>query len=162
MGYYVPGAPYGAKGSFFGGLFSAVRNIAAPVLSAINPALGLAYSTVRGAMQHPVVSGAAAAATGTAVGAAVAHHYGGAATAAAPGMQVHGHLHIGGRGRRGAAAAPGTRKRRRMNVCNPRALRRAIRRAHGFERMARHVISFPFHKHKAKRGVFKRARKRTT
>jgi hypothetical protein len=34
------------------------------------------------------------------------------------------------------------RKRRRMNACNPRALRRAIRRAHAFEKLAKHVIGF--------------------
>src|SRR5437870_11280558 len=36
----------------------------------------------------------------------------------------------------------GAKHHRRMNVCNARALRRAIRRAHGFERLARKVLSF--------------------
>lgn len=36
----------------------------------------------------------------------------------------------------------GGKKRRRMNVTNPRALRRAIRRARGFEKMARKVLGF--------------------
>ena len=33
-------------------------------------------------------------------------------------------------------------RNRRMRVTNPRALRRAIRRAHGFARLARKVLSF--------------------
>ncbi len=33
-------------------------------------------------------------------------------------------------------------RHRRMNPLNPRALRRALRRAKGFERFARHVIHF--------------------
>jgi len=38
------------------------------------------------------------------------------------------------------ALTGGGRKRRRMNVYNPRALRRAVRRAHGFAKMARRVL----------------------
>jgi len=33
-------------------------------------------------------------------------------------------------------------RNRRMRVTNPKALRRAIRRAHGFARLARKVLSF--------------------
>lgn len=166
MGYYLgvsymqPRGAIGAQGGFFGGIMPFIRNLGQAAVTAWNPAVGAVVAGVRGAMQHPVVTGAAAAATGTAVAAGIAHHYGGAATAAAPGaIQVHGHLHVGGRGRRAAPAVPGMRRHRRMNVCNVRALRRAIRRAHGFERVARKVISFPFHKHAAKKGVFKRTRK---
>jgi len=52
------------------------------------------------------------------------------------------------------------KKRRRMNVTNPRALRRAIRRARGFEKLARKVLGFttprkpkgrPYFRAKAKR-----------
>src|SRR2546430_11979955 len=39
----------------------------------------------------------------------------------------------------------GGRKRKRMNVYNPRALRRALRRAHGFAKMARRIIRVPSH-----------------
>lgn len=48
---------------------------------------------------------------------------------------------------------------RRMNPLNPRALRRAIKRAHGFERFARKALSFPFHKKALGRGVFKKRKK---
>lgn len=43
--------------------------------------------------------------------------------------------------RKGPHAGKLTRNRR-MNVTNPRALRRAIRRGHGFEKMARRMLGF--------------------
>jgi hypothetical protein len=87
--------------------------------------------------KHPVLSAAGAAgAIGVAAGA------GGAALRARM-----------GRG--------GMRKHKRMNPCNIRALRRAIRRAHGFEKIARRVMRFSSpHKHKKFAG-FKRAKKRS-
>jgi len=53
----------------------------------------------------------------------------------------------------------GGRRRHRMNVCNPRALRRAIRRAHGFERIAKQVIGFSSPHRKTGRVYFKRKRR---
>lgn len=50
-------------------------------------------------------------------------------------------------------------KNRRMNVGNARALKRALRRAHGFARLARKVMSFT-HPGKAGRGRFKAKRRR--
>jgi len=52
----------------------------------------------------------------------------------------------------------GMRKHRRMNPCNVRALRRAIRRAHGFEKIARRVMHFTSPKKHPK--GFKRPRRR--
>jgi hypothetical protein len=55
------------------------------------------------------------------------------------------------------------RKRRRMNVYNPRALRRALRRAKGFAHMARQIIRVQTHyKHpkKFRIGHFKKKSKR--
>ncbi len=54
----------------------------------------------------------------------------------------------------------GGRKRRRMNACNPRALRRAIRRAHAFERLAKHVIGFSSPRKPKGHMYFKRKRTR--
>jgi hypothetical protein len=54
----------------------------------------------------------------------------------------------------------GHRKHRRMNACNPRALRRAIRRAHAFERLAKHVIGFSSPRKPKGHMYFKRKRKR--
>ncbi len=50
-------------------------------------------------------------------------------------------------------------RNRRMNVCNPRALRRAIRRARGFTKLAMHTIHLVHPKKKGRFGGFKRRRK---
>lgn len=50
-------------------------------------------------------------------------------------------------------------KRRRMNVANPKALRRAIRRAHGFAKLARSVLSFPISRPPKGRPLFKKRRR---
>lgn len=47
---------------------------------------------------------------------------------------------------------------RRMNVANPRALRRAIRRAQGFAKLARRVLTFTSAKAPKGKGVFKKKR----
>jgi len=57
-------------------------------------------------------------------------------------------------------ALTGERKKRRMNPTNPRALRRAIRRAHAFERLAKHVIGFSSPRKPKGHMYFKRKRKR--
>lgn len=61
-------------------------------------------------------------------------------------------------GRRGMV--PGMKRHRRMNPCNVRALRRAIRRAHGFERIARRVMKFTSPRKKGHFAGFRKARKR--
>lgn len=91
---------------------------------------------------------------------------GGAIAAAAGVQRVMG-------GKPGAAAAPeGMAPRgfhisartgqvvrnRRMRVTNPRALRRAIRRAHGFARLARRVLHFTSPRAPRGRAIFKRRR----
>lgn len=49
-------------------------------------------------------------------------------------------------------------KTRRMNIANPRALRRAVRRAQGFAKMARRVLTFVSAKAPKGRARFKRKR----
>lgn len=49
-------------------------------------------------------------------------------------------------------------KSRRLNVANPRALRRAIRRAQGFSKLARRVMTFVSAKAPKGRAKFKKAR----
>ncbi len=49
---------------------------------------------------------------------------------------------------------------RRMRVTNPRALRRAIRRAHGFARLARRVLRFTSPRAPKGRPLFKKHRRR--
>lgn len=48
--------------------------------------------------------------------------------------------------------------RRRMNVCNPRALRRSIRRTHGFAKLAMRTIHLVHPKKKARFGGFRKKR----
>jgi hypothetical protein len=54
----------------------------------------------------------------------------------------------------------GMRKHKRMNACNPRALRRAIRRTHAFARLAMKTIHLVHPKKKASFGGFKVKRRR--
>jgi len=75
--------------------------------------------------------------------------------------QVKGtHLNKSTYYRNGARIPKGTVcvKNRRMNVANPRALRRAIRRAHGFAKLARRVLSYPISKPPKGRALFKKKR----
>lgn len=86
----------------------------------------------RGVMRHPVLTGAAAAAGAAAAGAGIAHHL----------------------------MAGGGKKHRRMHVTNVKALRRAIRRAKGFEKIARRVLHFTSPRRVGGRGFFKFKRKK--
>ena len=102
----------------------------APKLLTMGKAAGSAI------VKHPGITAAGTAAIGVAAGG------------------LAGHMLT----RRGAGA--GGRKRRRMNPCNGRALRRAIRRAHAFERMAKHVIGFSSPRKPKGHMYFKRKRKK--
>src|SRR5215471_2000305 len=63
-------------------------------------------------------------------------------------------------GRRAALAGmAGGRRRRRMRVTNPKALRRAIRRTQGFAKLAMRTIHLVHHKRKVRYGGFKRRKK---
>lgn len=159
MGDFYRGDP--GFGSFFGGLFKkAVGFIpgVGPALSAMIPSGGGAASRAiarvapgpimnvggqvmrrvgRAIIKHPVLSGAAAAGV---IGA------GGVAA---------------GRASRGMMAGGG-RRHRRMNVTNVRALRRSIRRAQGFAKLAKRVLHFTSPRPVRGRALFKaRRRKRT-
>lgn len=59
-----------------------------------------------------------------------------------------------------ARMAMGFRRRRRMRVTNPRALRRAIRRAEGFKRLALRVLKFTGPKRPRGHAYFKPRRKK--
>lgn len=122
--------------------------------------------------QHPVLTGAGGASgTSGRVGTAVAVGTGVAgAIAGTVAPTVFG---LGG-GHRARYAPPGTKgyhmirkgphagqwtRNRHRNVANIRALRRALSRAHGFERICRKVMHF-VNPHKRGRAVFKRRRRR--
>lgn len=162
MGYYAGDFYAGARGDpgFLGtllglgkaaiGLIPGVGPVASAALSAIPSGAARAgpgvltraatagshvLATGKGViMKHPVLTGAAAAGTAALAGAAVA--------------------------RRGRAAAAGGRRRKHMNVCNPRALRRAIRRTHSFAKLAMKTIHLVHPKKKGSFGGFKKKRKK--
>jgi hypothetical protein len=96
-----------------------------------------------------MTAAAGAGAVGAGAGAIMLAKRGGPGAPAAAGMaSVRGHG--GGFGRR----------RRRMNACNPRALRRAIRRTHSFAKLAMKTIHLVHPQKKARFGGFKKKGKK--
>jgi hypothetical protein len=94
--------------------------------------------------KHPVLSAAGAAAVlGTGLG-------GGIESMMAPGVAPHG-MHY-------SHKTHHLVKNRHMRVTNPKALRRAIRRTHGFARLAMKTIHLVHPKKKARFGGFRRRR----
>ncbi len=90
---------------------------------------------------HPTVTAAAGAA---AIGILAGHRGPGKPTMHAPGhMMIPGGMH----------------RRRRMRVTNPKALRRALRRAHGFAKLAMRTIHLVYPRKKAHFGGFKMKRR---
>lgn len=76
------------------------------------------------------------------------------------GLAAAGAVTAGVVGARRAFGGGGGKKHRRMNPCNVRALRRAVRRAHGFERIARRVMRFTSPQRKGRFAGFRKAKKR--
>jgi len=169
MGYYMGDFYRGYRGdpgffSFLGGL----AKKAVGFIPGVGPAISAGISAVSGlsksssiiqraapivarvgtaVAKHPVLSAAGAAgAAVTAAGAAHMIHRGSSAGAgmAAP---LHAGRMLGGR-------------RKRMNVCNPKALRRAIRRTHGFAKLAMKTIHLVHPKKHVTFGGFKKRRKK--
>lgn len=101
---------------------------------AMNVGRGLAVKSAGAIIKHPALSAAGAA------GAIGLAGMGGAALARR-GMHV-----------------PGQKRHRRMNVCNSRALRRAIRRTHGFAKLAMKTIHLVHPKKHARFGGFRKKR----
>lgn len=113
---------------------------ALPAASSVGTKLGAIVKAGKaGIVKHPVLSAAAAAGTIGAVGGGLAG-------------RAMARPRVGSTG--------GFRKRRRMNPCNGRALRRAIRRAHAFERIAKRVIGFSSPRKPKGHMYFKRKRKK--
>ncbi len=107
---------------------------------------GRAIERVKGVVaQHPVLTAAGAAgAAGAGIGVGMQRTMGGplARVGMMPGgLQPKGY-HMSKPQRIPKNPAPHLVRNRRMRVTNPRALRRAIRRAAGFARMARRVMRF--------------------
>jgi hypothetical protein len=152
MSYYMQGDYYRGD-PFFGALVGLAKRVGGSLLGRIGggvrpggamaqlPAIaGRAGKLVKA---HPVLSAAGAA--GAIIG------------ARGVGKMVGGrHCH------RGTHISKRTGKEvcnRRMNVCNPRALRRSIRRAQGFVKLAMRTIHLVHPKKKGRFGGFKKRKK---
>jgi hypothetical protein len=147
------------------GFFSVIKGIASHVASFIPGVGGVASKAIsaiptgaRGAMQktgqmivkHPAIS-AAGAAGALAVGAGAAGRMGAFGRPAGKHPSAR-HMH---------ALAMGLRRARpRMNVTNVHALRRALRRTHGFAKLAMRVIHITHPKKKGHFGGFKKRRRK--
>lgn len=127
-----------------------------PAAAGISQAAGSAIRTVKGAIvKHPVITAAAGA--GAMMGAG----------AVAERMITGGQCGVRGHSQRrplkhcGQVLKSGKCGKcyRSMNVCNPRALRRAIRRTRGFAKLAMKTIHIVHPKKKGRFGGFKRRRK---
>ncbi len=175
MGYYK-GDFYGRGGYYRGdpGFFSFLGGLGKAALGIV-PGVGPILSAAAGALTAPKASSAIVKSSVPGAG-----FFSGAT--AKVGSMIKGHPILsaaGGAGLLGAAglagmsalkgragkklshlALTGERKKRRMNPTNPRALRRAIRRAHAFERLAKHVIGFSSPRKPKGHMYFKRKRKR--
>jgi hypothetical protein len=164
QGDFYRGDPgfFGSLGKVFRGVASsvagfipAVGGIASKVLSKLPVgARGAIEASGRAIIKHPVLTGAGAAGVIGAVGAGSMIHRapgGGAIMPGGGGIPMRG-FHVSRKTGRVV-------KNRRMNPCNGRALRRAIRRAHAFERMAKHVIGFSSPRKPRGHMYFKRKRK---
>lgn len=154
MGYYRGDFYRGYRGdpgffSFLGGVarsFLGLPAAATPITTAIskvaaNPIVAKVVKTVG---QHPVLTAAGGAGLG-----------GVAAGAAGAKLMSRGSPSAAGLASAGAMRGGGGR-RRRMNPCNPRALRRAIRRTHSFARLAMKTIRLVHPQKKAKFGGFRK------
>lgn len=181
MGYYQGDFYRGARGdpgffSFLGGLAKS----AVGLIPGVGPGLSAALSKIgahsapsaaglattggmsmirKGAsavssaiVKHPVLSAAGAAgALGAVSGAAGTMMMGGGGAAHAKGFHLCKSKH-------GCKSGQWVRNRH-MNVCNPRALRRAVRRAYGFAKLAMRTIHLVHPKKKVRFGGFKKRKR---
>jgi hypothetical protein len=137
---------------------------AMPGAGAIVPAAKATITRVGTVLaKHPTATAAGAAGTLGALGVGAGMMMGSPASTMTPvGPTMGGY---GGAAMRGYHVSKRTGqmvRNRRMRVTNPRALRRAIRRANGFARLAKRVLHFTSPRAPRGRAVFKkRTRKRT-
>lgn len=170
-----PYVDYGAQGGFFSAIGRFVGRAAgqiihSPISQAVASLGGPVGRVVSTVAAHPLTTAVAGAAAGTALVAATGGHRGVIAAPVMPGgmrpgvggglsittpgglgIHLHGY-HMATKGRHAGQMV----KNRRMNVCNSRALRRALRRAHGFEKLAMRTIHLLHPRKKAKFGGFKK------
>jgi hypothetical protein len=169
MGYYQGDFYAGYRGdpgffSFLGGLAKSAVGLIPGVGPGISAALGkitrVGAPAAAGAAMHGGMQIIKRGAQG--VGSAIVKHPVLSAAGAAGAVGALGGGVIGRRMARTVDPMTGlhVRRRRRMNPCNPRALRRAVRRAHAFTKLAMKTIHLVHPKKKGRFGGFKK-RKRT-
>jgi len=166
MGDYYRGDP--GIGSFFKGLASTVAGFipgVGPIISkgisalpgGARPAAGAITAATRGVVsrvgasmvKHPVLSAAGAAGALGAMGGAVAEHVMAGGGACPRGFHPSKSKH----------AKHSCSRNRRMNSCNPRGLRRAVRRLHSFAKHYRHVVGFVSPRPKKGRMYFRKKKR---
>lgn len=156
MGYYM-GDFYSRQRRGDPGFLSFIGNVAKTVggfIPGVGPIISAAGEKLAGIGAKKAIPMIGSGAISK-VGSAIIKHPGiTAAGTAAVGVAAGA---LGARALRGGA---GGRKHRRMNPCNGRALRRAIRRAHAFERLAKKVIGFSSPRKPKGHMYFKRRRKK--
>src|SRR5947209_5542152 len=167
MGYYMGDFYRGYRGdpgffSFLGGLAKKAVGFIPGVGPALSAGIGAIGSLKKGSA---MVKAVAAPMVTRGVGAITRHPVLSAAGAAGAVMTAAGAADLGHRGSSAAAgmAAPGGQlggRRKRMNVCNPKALRRAIRRTHGFAKLAMKTIHLVHPKKHVTFGGFRKRRKK--
>ena len=154
MGYYTgdPGffSIFKTIGSRLASFIPGIGPVASRAISAIpTPIKRVGMRVGSAIIKHPVISGAGAAAVAAAGGAFAERGM----------MGGHRGKHPSARHMR--ALAMGLRRARpRMNVTNVHALRRALRRAGGFARLAMHTIHLLHPKKRGKFGGFKKRRRK--
>ena len=122
------------------GTISKVAQTGAPALT--NPVVSTAMRGITtAATKHPILTAAGGAAATAGAVATLVHRRGASASAA-------------------ARAAMGLPRRRRMHVTNVKALRRSLRRIHGFEKVCRKVLRFTSPGRHHGRATFKRPKRR--
>src|SRR5467141_1773933 len=162
MGYYMGDYYAGSRGdpgigSFLSGLVGmipgggvvskAVRGLSG-IVGAATKGRGIIKAVGGVIMKHPVISAAGAAGVAVAAGAGAEHMLAGPG-----GLPPKGYHHC--KSKHGCKHGAFVRNRR-MNVCNPRALRRSIRRAQGFAKLAMRTIHLVHPKKKGRFGGFKK------
>ncbi len=154
MGYYSgdPGffSIFKSIGSSLASFIPGVGGFASKAIQAIpTGARSGVMRAGRAIIKHPVISGAGAAAAIAAGGIEAGR------------MTMGGHRGKHPSARHLRALAMGLRRARpRMNVTNVHALRKALRRAHGFARLAMKTIHLVHPKHKGRFGGFKKRRRK--
>ena len=169
MGYYK--GDFGGAGGYYRGdpgFFSFIGGLGKAALGAV-PGVGPILQAAAGALTRPKAQSSAIVPSGTLAsrsmskltGMVKGHPILSAAGAAGLALGAGGMAARALHGKKlSTLARTGVRKKPRMNPTNPRALRRAIRRAHAFERLAKHVIGFSSPRRPKGHMYFKRKRKK--